>query len=219
MAGVYSSDAKTSFKDLYDHLVTFPVPLLPPGRSYDGKLTDKIASLYLHPTLEALLHILNHDLPSAHFLCRKMQSAPAYEGMYCHGLLHRIEGDSDNARAWYVDVQDNDCFTSVWGQATSEEREEAEKIKDQYRVGKVPAQRKARQFLDSVEKLKKTKSGDRQQLEKESRREIEELVQWCVKKFGTAKLEDATKAWVGNSDEIREKGQSMTTGDTGHRRF
>ena len=199
--------------------MTFPVPLLPPGRSYDGKLTDKIASLYLHPTLEALLHILNHDLPSAHFLCRKMQSAPAYEGMYCHGLLHRIEGDYDNARAWYVDVQDNDCFTSVWGQATSEEREEAEKIKDQYRVGKVPAQRKARQFLDSVEKLKKTKSGDRQQLEKESRREIEELVQWCVKKFGTAKLEDATKAWVGNSDEIREKGQSMTTGDTGHRRF
>lgn len=220
MAGAYTANSSSSsFNDLYTHLQTFPTPLLPPGKSIDGNLTDQISSLYLHPALEALLHILNHDLPSAHFLCRKMQSAPAYEGMYIHGLLHRIEGDYDNTRAWYFNVQDAECFTSVWGEATQEERKEAEGIKHQYRVGKVPAQKKTRDFLDKIELLKKKKQGDKNALEEESKREIEELVQWCVNKFGTNKLDDATQAWVGNSDEIRQKGQNMTTGTEGHRKF
>lgn len=148
-----------------------------------------------------------------------MQAAPAYEGMYIHGLLHRVEGDYDNTRAWYADVQDSECFVAVWGEATEEEQKEADDIKGQYRVGKVPAQKNVRLFLDAVQKLRKDKQGDREALERESRREIEELVQWCIDKFGTSKWEDANKAWVGNSDEIKQMGQSMTTGDTGHRHF
>lgn len=209
----------STFKDIYANLQTYSAPLLPPSKPHNSALTDAIASLYLHPTLEALLHLQNHDLASAHFLCRKMQSAPAFEGMYIHGLLHRIEGDYDNTRAWYFDVQDSECFTSIWGEATDEERKEAESIKDQYRVGKVPAQRKPRDFLDRVETLKKKKQGDKEALEKESRREIEELMQWCMDKFGTDKFEDATKAWVGNSDEIKQISENMTTGNDGHRRF
>lgn len=219
MSSVYTGQTSISFTDLYTHLKTLPTPLLPPGHSHDATLTDKISSLYLHPALEALLHILNCDLPSAHFLCRKMQAAPAFEGMFIHGLLHRVEGDFDNTRAWYADVQDSDCFEAVWGKATAEEQKEADGIKDRYRVGKVPAQKRTRDFLDAVEKLKKQRQGDRGALEKESRREIEELVQWCIRKFGTGKCEDANEAFVGNSDEIRKMGQSMTTGDTGHRNF
>ncbi|KAL1311073.1 hypothetical protein AAFC00_001282 [Neodothiora populina] len=218
-SSVYSANSSESFDSICDRLKTFPTPLLPPGKSYDGTLTDKISSLYCHPALEALLHILNLDLPSAHFLCRKMQSAPAYEGMYIHGLLHRIEGDLDNTRAWYADVQDSDCFISVWGEATHEERKEADSIKDQYRVGKAPAQKRTRDFLDAVENLQKHKQGDREALEKESRREINELLRWCKDKFGAGKWEDAKKVWVGNSEEIKNMSQDMTTGDKGHRHF
>ncbi|EXJ80299.1 hypothetical protein A1O1_08441 [Capronia coronata CBS 617.96] len=60
----------------------------------------EIASLQLHPVIESALHILNHDLPAAHFLLRHMQAPPAWEAMYLHGILHRVEGDVDNARAW-----------------------------------------------------------------------------------------------------------------------
>lgn len=94
---------------------TCPTPLLPPSKPHTPSLASVIASLALHPTLEAALHMLNHDLVSAHFLVRHMQAAPAYEGMLLHGILHRIEGDYDNARVWYRDVSRSDVFRHVWG--------------------------------------------------------------------------------------------------------
>ena len=70
----------------------------------NATLTPLISSLQLHPSIEALLHLLNSDLASAHFLCRHMQAPPAVEGMLLHAMLHRVEGDYDNARAWLGDV-------------------------------------------------------------------------------------------------------------------
>ena len=43
-----------------------------------------------------------------------MQTPPAYEGVLLHAILHRIEGDYDNARAWYKNVADSEVFTGVW---------------------------------------------------------------------------------------------------------
>lgn len=77
--------------------------------------SHRIASLSVHPVLEAALHILNLDLPSAHFLLRHMQAPPAWEAMYLHGVLHRVEGDLANARAWYGDVRESVVFQAVWG--------------------------------------------------------------------------------------------------------
>ena len=34
--------------------------------------------------------------------------------MLLHAILHRIEGDYDNARAWYKNVTDSEVFTGVW---------------------------------------------------------------------------------------------------------
>lgn len=99
-----SGSEDASYNEVLQKLSTFPPPLLPPGKSYDANLTARIASLQAHPTIEAALHILNHDLPSAHFLVRHMQSPPAVEGMLLHAIVHRIEGDYDNSRAWYSDV-------------------------------------------------------------------------------------------------------------------
>ncbi|KAI4246445.1 MAG: hypothetical protein LQ352_006388, partial [Teloschistes flavicans] len=103
-----------TFTSLHTHLLTYSPPLLPPGKPHSRVLTSSISALSLHPTLETALHILNTDLPSAHFLVRHMQSPPAYEGMFLHGILHRIEGDYDNARAWYSNVADSDVFKFTW---------------------------------------------------------------------------------------------------------
>ena len=35
-----------------------------------------------------------------------MQALPAVKGMLLHGILHRVEADSGNARAWVGDVCD-----------------------------------------------------------------------------------------------------------------
>ncbi|KAH0288591.1 hypothetical protein M436DRAFT_38255 [Aureobasidium namibiae CBS 147.97] len=217
MTSVYSGNSVVSFDDLLAHLKSLPVPLLPPPKPLDPALTDKIASLYLHPALEAVLHLLNHDLPSAHFLVRHMQSDPAFEAMYLHGILHRIEGDFNNTRAWYYDVYNSEPFELVWGKATEDEEAEVEKKKSQGET-KMPPQKSARDFVDSLEKLSKGQ-GDKEALAKESRREFDAILDWCTKKFGTAQHTDASKAWVQPSQEISQKGQDMVTGNDGFRKF
>lgn len=217
MTSVYSGNSAISFDDILAHLESLPVPLLPPAKALDPALTDKIASLYLHPALEAVLHLLNHDLPSAHFLVRHMQSDPAFEAMYLHGILHRIEGDFNNTRAWYYDVYNSEPFELVWGKATEDEEAEVEKKKDQGET-KMPPQKSARDFVDSLEKLSKGQ-GDKEALAKESRREFDAVLNWCIKKFGTGKHTDASKAWVQPSQEISQKGQDMVTGNDGFRKF
>ena len=104
--------AQGSFESCYSRLLLLKPPLLLPAKPTDPSLTDVISSLYLHPTIEIAFHILNNDLPSAHFLVRHMETAPAYEAMYLHGILHRIEGDYENARAWYKDSRSSDVFQS-----------------------------------------------------------------------------------------------------------
>ena len=126
-----------------------------------------------------------------------MQAAPAYEGMFLHGILHRIEGDYDNARAWYGDVSGSDVFGHVW--ASNEE---------------------ALTFIGRVEALKKRKEGDKAALERESRREIEGVVEWCVRKFGKGVVRDASGVWTQPEDEEHKKmGQDMVSGGKGFREF
>jgi len=204
-----------TYQDLRTHLLTPPAPLTPPKNPTTPTLSEPITSLRLHPTLEALLHLLNHDLPSAHFLARHMQSAPAHEGMYIHGLLHRIEGDYVNARAWYNNVCESEVFVAVWGQASEEEKKEIEGEG----MKKMPAQRKAREWIDDVEGFVRRKKGDRRELEERSRREMEVVLKWCEDKFGTDAWEDVSGEGVRPSQEIRDIGNKMTTGGEGYRKF
>ena len=98
------------------HVLSLPVSPRKPHIA-----SHKISSLSVHPVVEAILHLLNMDLPSAHFLLRHMQAKPAEEAMYIHGILHRIEGDLDNTRAWYGDVKDSEAFQWVWGGMSCED--------------------------------------------------------------------------------------------------
>lgn len=125
-----------------------------------------------------------------------MQAPPAYEGMFLHGILHRIEGDYDNARAWYSNVKDSEVFTKVWA-----------------------GEDQAREFIGKVEALGKRKEGNKEELEKESVREIKAVMDYCRDKFGDEEMKDATEAWVQPSEEHRKMGQEMTTGGKGFRQF
>ncbi len=185
-----------TFDTLYAGLQTHPAPLLPRGRARDPQLTAAISSLSLHPALETALHLLNLDLPSAHFLVRHMQAAPAYEGMYLHGILHRIEGDYDNARAWYGDVADSDVFRKVWRSGDE-----------------------GRAFVGRVEAWKKRGEGDGKELEEESRRELGAVVDWCVERFGKGEWRDASSVWVQPREDIKKTGEEMVSGGKGFREF
>ncbi|KAK5719014.1 hypothetical protein LTR17_015439 [Elasticomyces elasticus] len=179
-----STTTFTTFDSFYAHLTTtysYPVLASQSPNPYSKALSHSIASLSIHPTLESLLHILNGDLSSAHFLCRHMQNEPAWEGMYIHGLLHRVEGDYRNAEAWYGNVAETECFQYAWGGEHG--------LED------------AKAFIRRIEKLRKEKVGSLDELEGESKREVDALVEWCKRKFGTGKMEDASQAWVEPSEE------------------
>ncbi len=117
--------------------------------------------------------------------------------MFLHGILHRIEGDYDNARAWYRNVADSEVFRVVWEGGEEE----------------------AREYIGKVEALVKKGEGDRKGLEEESLREIEAVVEYCRKKFGEKEMLDATQAWVRPGEDHRKMGEEMVSGGKGHRQF
>lgn len=213
--------ATTTFSEQYESLLSQcrVNPLLLPPVATFSKTTDRsirvpglgneIANLSLHPTLEAALHIMNLDLPSAHFLLRHMQSAPAWEAMFLHGVLHRIEGDYANARAWYEDVKDSEVFAYVWGPSRSGSNPEASKTGIDAALA----------FIVEVQSLKETRSGDRDELGSRSLEEIQATVAFCAKKFGVQRVADARQAWTKNEGEIKGKGQAMIVGGEGWREF
>jgi len=143
-----------------------------------------------------------------------MQSPPAFEGMYLHGILHRIEGDYDNARAWYSDVKDNELYVEVWGK-------EGRSWKDADKYSADNGLDSGQTFLNRAQRVKENKNplAFREMLERESKREIETVIDKCVEKFGTGRMEDASQAWVQPSDDIRKMGEDQVSGDAGRRKF
>ena len=125
-----------------------------------------------------------------------MQAAPAFEGMYLHGILHRIEGDYDNARAWYGNVASTDVFGKNW-------KSEEEGL----------------EFIGKIEALNTKGEGDKESLGKESVQEIKGVVDFCVDKFGKGTVEDASAAWKQPEGEHKKMGQDMVSGDKGYRHF
>ena len=116
--------------------------------------------------------------------------------MFLHGILHRIEGDYDNARAWYSNIAESEVFRTVWD-----------------------GEDQARKFIGRVEALVKDGEGNRGELGKESLREIKDVVEFCKKKFGEEEVRDATGAWVKPGEEYRKMGEEMVSGGKGYRQF
>ena len=215
--------AAVSTQLLHDaHLV--PAPLKP----HDATSTALIASLRLHPTLEATLHLLNADLPSAHFLVRHMQAPPALEGMLLHGILHRCEGDFGNARAWISDVGDA-CAGWVPKRREQGERLDSEVWKRTRGAGGVDVSLvefvygdqgadAATRLVDDVKRMR-GEGGDGAELERRIAEEMRRMLEWCRAKFGDGEWVNAQSAWVKNSAEVQEMSNDMVSGDKGWRKF
>jgi hypothetical protein len=204
----------------------------PPGHSTFPDMTASISDQQFHPTIEAVLHMLNSDLPSAHFLVRHMQAVPAVEGMLLHGILHRAEGDMDNSRAWISDVKD------ACEGFQPKKKEEGQKLDEEvFTQTKSPKhsnktlfsfvyenESDANALIDDVEAFRKKKQSqrgenDERELEQRGQKELEKVLEWCKDKFGSGEFKDATKAWVKNSEEISKMSGDMVSGGKGHRDF
>ncbi|KAI5816768.1 hypothetical protein BZA77DRAFT_368158 [Pyronema omphalodes] len=170
-------------------LASLPPPPFTNHPPRDPALSNKITDLRVHPAIESALHILNSDLASAHFLLRHMQSPPAYEGMYLHGILHRIEGDIPNAKAWYGDVKDSEVFKKVWGEGDAWQ-----------------------EFLDKIEGMRRGEYKE-EELKDRGEEEIRVVLDYCKERFGTEAMEDASGCWVRPSEKIQKAGQGQITGD------
>jgi hypothetical protein len=87
-----------SFEEIFDVLTGRRGIPLQPERVFDPTLTPSIDDLDAPDAVKAGLHLLNDDLVRAH------EIAQAYEGDktcdYWHAIVHRREGDFDNAKYW-----------------------------------------------------------------------------------------------------------------------
>lgn len=169
-----------------------------------------------------------------------MQAPPALEGMLLHGILHRCEGDMRNARLWIGDVGDacegfrpkkrgegerlgeavrRECGCpgvegGVLGFVYGEEEERAGDVASGL-VSDVEGFRgRARSGAGAAEW-----EGEKSALDGRVREEMGRVLEWCGRKFGTARWEDATSAWVKNSEEVQKISNDMVSGGKGYREF
>lgn len=144
-----------------------------------------------------------------------MQAAPQFEGMLLHGILHRCEGDFDNARAWYRNVGEEagaEVYREVYGEGKGKEEGggegEGEGGKD-----------RGQMLIDKVEGWRKRGEGDQEEVERECREEMERLAKWCVGKFGEKEWRDVSGEWCQPGGEHKEVKDRMIIGGEGWRQF
>lgn len=156
-----------------------------------------------------------------------MSAPPAIEGMLLHSILHRVEGDYANARAWLADVRD---AVEGW---IPKHRSDSALEKDVMQAMKLKGVASnlvqfvyeeegedAGQLIDDVEKFRSARTeADECDVEERVRRELERVVEWCRKKFGEGPWMDASEAWVRPGEEIKKIGNDMVIGDKGWRKF
>ncbi len=87
-----------SFEEIFDVLAARKGIPLRAEKIFDRTLTRTIDGLDAPDAVKAGLHLLNDDLERAH------EIAQAHEGDktcdYWHAIVHRREGDFDNAKYW-----------------------------------------------------------------------------------------------------------------------
>ncbi len=86
-------------------------PSLYPVEEWDSNLDIRIEALELDEltygdreywlTTKAGLHLLNESLDKSHAISQEIANAT---GSYWHALMHRMEGDYNNAKYWFSDV-------------------------------------------------------------------------------------------------------------------
>ena len=94
--------APRSFEELFAVLAARPTYPLRPNEVYDAGLTAAIDALDADDAVKAGLHLLNDDVPRAHALAQDHEGDKTSD--YWHAIVHRREGDFDNAKYWLRQV-------------------------------------------------------------------------------------------------------------------
>ncbi|EKM57389.1 uncharacterized protein PHACADRAFT_208459 [Phanerochaete carnosa HHB-10118-sp] len=236
-------------KAIYAKLCELPAPLFhaPSPACKDGldpALQPAIADLLLHPALEAAFHLLNHALYPAHFLVRKMQNARA--GQHLHGILHRVEGDYDNARVWYVEASGlgertnnktdrggEDAFVEFWSSMAGLVACEpgVGGAVEAAGGGAELARNAAIAFIERVQRLKENSKGqvqdagagkeERRVLEQISKAELEAVVEWAAREYGWGTWHggDGSASYTESTEEQKEEMRRQQHGGEGFRQF
>jgi hypothetical protein len=106
-------------------------------------IASHIANASYHPLTESILHLLNGHLEPAHFLLRKMDEDTG--AMWTHAILHKMEGDYSNTRAWYPKVGEK--LLGFWGKNEDGKQDGSKKQKEEQAV------LKAKKHTDRIAKL------------------------------------------------------------------
>ncbi|MDQ2800431.1 MAG: hypothetical protein M3Y13_12425 [Armatimonadota bacterium] len=91
-----------------------PLPPLKPTQVYDSSLASAIDALMLPVTVKAGLHLWNDDLASSHALVQPLASDALAD--YWHALVHRREGDWNNAKYWFGQVGLQPILREIYGE-------------------------------------------------------------------------------------------------------
>jgi hypothetical protein len=105
------------------------LPPLKPEYAWHPRLDEEISALSEkrlaegHPdgllsaqAWKAALHLWNDSLAAAHELVEHLKSP---SGAALHGIMHRREGDFDNAKYWFHQAGDHPAFHSLQSRAAS----------------------------------------------------------------------------------------------------
>ena len=103
--------APRSFSELFDILASRPALPLRPKAPFDPALMAKIDALDADDAVKAGLHLLNDDLARAHALAQEHEGDKTCD--YWHAIVHRREGDFDNAKYWLRQVGRHPVLTRV----------------------------------------------------------------------------------------------------------
>jgi hypothetical protein len=68
------------------------------------------------PYVRSLLLLIAGDIESAH---RIVQESPDTDGNYLHGMVHRVEGDFDNARYWFFQAGVHPASAEIYRRAAA----------------------------------------------------------------------------------------------------
>ena len=101
-------------QDIADRLLARdPLPPLVPTQVFDAALTEKITALPVSAAVRTGLFLLNDDLASGHALAQSLQGDPL--GDFWHAIIHRREGDWNNARYWFSKAGPEAILTQIYG--------------------------------------------------------------------------------------------------------
>ena len=126
---------------------------LRPETPFDPSLSKAIDHLEVSDAVKAGLHMLNDDLPKAHELAQAHEGDKTHD--YWHAIVHRREGDFDNAKYWLGQVRRHPVMTRV------------------HDGGPAAA-------LGFIEKCRDATDGDRAKLESIQRRELLGLLEYAL---------------------------------------